>query len=235
MYNHALGMSFEQFLETHEGFMYKMHRKYINSGDVYGWTSDDILQHCMIGMYTAYKKFDPSLGWSVTTIIGNCIRFEIARYLNRDNRNGIKLSRITKEFYYKEIHNKINELTREEIIEVCRKNGLTKFMVDQLLAISELSVSSLDFAIPNDANQETSLYDVIRVEETTIEEMAIQNTVLEKFLGSISDRDRMIVLCSMEGETQSQIAEKVGVTQVQVSRILKKLRNKLKGLLEVEV
>jgi RNA polymerase sigma factor (sigma-70 family) len=80
-------------------------------------------------------------------------------------------------------------------------------------------VSSLDVAY-ND-NSETTLADVI-ASNYSLENSILKEIELHQRLAILTEKERTIITLSLESSSQSEIGKKLGITQVQVSRIIKK-------------
>lgn len=194
---------------------------------------DDLFQIGCIGMIKAIDNFDLSQNVQFSTYAVPMILGEIKRYL-RDNsafrvtrslRDLSYLIAQTREKYVKE-HNE--EPTIDKICE------LTKAAKeDVILAIdSTVAPMSIYDCVYNDGGDQIYLLDQLKNEkeesENTIDKIAI-----EQVLGKLSDKEKYIITKRyFNDKTQSELAEELGVSQAQISRIEKNALERMKKRVE---
>ena len=183
---------------------------------------DDLFQIGCIGLIKAFDNFDRSLNvkfsiYTVPMIIG-----EIRRYL-RDN-NSIRVSRSLKDIAYKAIYAK-EELTRNNlkeptIMEISKEIGIEKEDIVSALDAIQSPVSLYD---PVYTEGGDTLYVMDQIsdkknkEENWVEEMALSDAIKR-----LPQKERYIVdLRFFKGKTQVEVANEVGISQAQVSRLEK--------------
>ena len=183
---------------------------------------DDLFQIGCIGLIKAFDNFDRSLNvkfsiYTVPMIIG-----EIRRYL-RDN-NSIRVSRSLKDIAYKAIYAKEevtrNNLKEPTIMEISKEIGIEKEDIVSALDAIQSPVSLYD---PVYTEGGDTLYVMDQIsdkknkEENWVEEMALSDAIKR-----LPQKERYIVdLRFFKGKTQVEVANEVGISQAQVSRLEK--------------
>ena len=198
-----------------------------------GYEPDDLFQVGSIGLLKAIDNFDLSYEVKFSTYAVPLIAGEIRRFLRDDGmlkvsrtlkENGAKISREAQK--WRELHH--SEPTLEQL---SRQTGLPED--DILLAVSaNAPVDSLYRTVPGSSGKEITLQEQIRDEKDEISR-EIDRLFLEQLLSELPKEERrLIFLRYFQGKTQVQVAEILQITQVQVSRMEKKLLKKLRELAE---
>lgn len=197
-----------------------------------GHEPEDLFQIGSIGLMKAIDKFDTSFEVRFSTYAVPMITGEIKRFLRDDGM--IKVSRGLKETAYKAyITREILEkrMGREPTIEeVSQEIGVT--CEDITLALeSGAEIESLYKTIYQGDGNDIYLMDKLEEKENHNESL-LNQIVLNELLATLEDKEREIIqMRYFEEKTQSQIAEKMNISQVQVSRMEKKILIKLRGKL----
>lgn len=197
-----------------------------------GYEPEDLFQIGSIGLMKAIDKFDLSYEVKFSTYAVPMITGEIKRFLRDDGI--IKVSRSIKEMGMK-VKNVREELVyrfgREPTVEeIAREIGASK---EEVAASIEAGAEVESLYRSVNKNDENSLLLIDKIEEeSSAQEELLNRMVLRELLTDLSDKDREIIIRRYYyNETQSQIADKLGISQVQVSRlekkILKQMREKL--------
>ncbi|AUN15575.1 RNA polymerase sigma-F factor [[Clostridium] sordellii] len=216
----------EILIESNLGLVRSVVSKFLNIG----YERDDLFQLGSIGLIKAIYKFDPKFNVKFSTYAVPMILGEIKRYLRDDGM--IKVSRSLKQIAIKakmqtEILTK--KLGREPTIEELSKEvGVDK--EDLVMALeSNFSVEYLHGVIHEEEGSPICLIDKISLKGENEEEKVIDNLLLKEVLGKLDKRERQIIMLRyFEDKTQSEIGEMLNISQVQVSRIEKKVLSKLK-------
>lgn len=219
--------SLEQFLSSNTGLVKKIALRFYNRG----YEPEEIIQLGMIGLFKAVKNFDFSYGVQFSTYAVPLITGEIKRFL-RDN-GYIKVSRSTRELAVK-----INEVSESyekkfgsspSVSELSKLTGYSSEDIIFALNSSE-SVSSLDSLINDEKNSERILK--IRDEKADFEEKTINRINLSRIIGTLKPKERQVLTFRyFSNLTQKQTAEKLGVSQVQISRIEKNVLDKIRKMM----
>ncbi len=213
----------QSLIENNLGLVHSCATKFKGRGVEY----DDLFQAGCVGLIKAANGFDESLGYVFSTYAVPAILGEIKRIF-RDG-GAIKVGRALKEkarFVRLEAEKLSNELNREPTVsELSEYLGLTPCEVSELLTIN-LPVISL--TSPQNEEEEKQLDVPVESEEERIAE----KLSLDECIYSLEERDRLLIeLRYFKSQTQSCVAKKLGMTQVQVSRrekkILEEIREKL--------
>ncbi len=193
---------------------------------------DDLFQIGCIGLIKAIDNFDSSLNVKFSTYAVPMIIGEIRRYL-RDN-NSIRVSRSLKDTAYKAIYTR----------EVLTRKNLKEPTIEEIA--TEIGISKEDIVYAMDAIQNPmSLYEPIYTDagdtlyvmdqisdKKNKEENWVEHLSLNEALKRLGERERDIIhLRFFEGKTQMEVADIIGISQAQVSRLeknaLKMMRNYL--------
>lgn len=193
---------------------------------------DDLFQIGCIGLIKAIDNFDSQLNVKFSTYAVPMIIGEIRRYL-RDN-NAIRVSRSLKDTAYKAIYTRElltkQNLKEPTIEEIANEIGISK--EDIVYAMDALqNPMSLYEPIYTDAGDTLYVMDQIS-DKKNKEEIWIENLSLNEALKKLDKREREIItLRFFEGKTQMEVADIIGISQAQVSRLeknaLKIMRNYL--------
>lgn len=196
--------------------------------------ADDLFQIGCIGLMKAVDNFDTTLNVRFSTYAVPMIIGEIRRYL-RDN-NSIRVSRSLRDTAYKAIY------AKEHYI----KQNLREPTVQEIA--SEIGINKEDIVYALDAIQSpVSLYEPVYTEggdtlyvmdqisdKKNKEEHWIEDISLREAMNRLENRERNIIeMRFYEGKTQMEVAQEIGISQAQVSRLekhaLKSMKNYLRS------
>ncbi len=195
---------------------------------------EDLFQIGCIGLIKAVDKFDASFNVRFSTYAVPMILGEIRRYFRDDG--AIKVSRSLKELSIKarDISEKLEQnLGRPPSInELAEALGEETEDVVHALEASR-APESLFREYEDDEGSENRLIDRIISEEGNNENDTVERISLYSALKQLSTREkRLIWMRYYSGQTQQNVAKKLGISQVQVSRLEKKILDILRGKLE---
>ena len=221
----------EILISNNLGLVRSVVSKFLNIG----YDRDDLFQLGSIGLMKAVYKFDATFNVKFSTYAVPMILGEIKRYLRDDGM--VKVSRSLKQIAIKaktqsEILTK--KLGREPSIdELATQIGVEK--EDLVMAMeSNFSVEYLHGVIHEEEGSPICLIDKISLKGESEEEKVIDNLLLKEVLGKLEKRERQIIMLRyFEDKTQSEIGELLDISQVQVSRIEKKVLSKLKSYISL--
>ncbi len=189
---------------------------------------DDLYQIASIGFLKAIKNYDESFGVKFSTYTVPMVIGEIKRYM-RDN-GAIKVSR-----NLKILANKINkyidayQTTNDKsptVEHLSERFGITPEEVAEALDSAKMPLSIYDKFEDEDDAQE--LIDKIPSGEK--EEDILNKIMLNGVIEGLTERERkIVVLRYFRDKTQSEIAENLGLSQVQISRLENKILNKIRA------
>ena len=183
---------------------------------------DDLFQVGVIGLIKAIDNFDLSYGLKLSTyacplIVGECKRFL------RDN-NSIRVARSTKDTAYKVLKIKeelTNELGREPSTDmIAKKLGLTELEVSDALN-SMKDIISMYEPIYNDGGDTIYLADQLEDKKDELYSLDYKIS-LKDALSKLKEKERYILYERyIYGKTQLELAEEIGISQAQISRLEK--------------
>ncbi len=184
--------------------------------------ADDLFQVGCIGLIKAIDNFDLSQGVFFSTYAVPMIIGEIRRHL-RDN-NPIRVSRSLRDIAYKALQIKeriLNEQNRDATIEeVAKEIGVEKEELSYALDAIQEPVSLYE-PIYNDGADALFIVDQIG-DDKNIDENWVENIAINEGLKKLKDREKMIIKKRFfDGKTQMEVAEEIGISQAQVSRLEK--------------
>lgn len=183
---------------------------------------DDIFQVGCIGLIKAIDNFDVSHGVQFSTYAVPMIIGEIRRYL-RDN-NSIRVSRSLRDTAYKALAAKeklISKNAKEPTIEEIAKE-LDLPREDVLFALDAIQDPiSLFEPVYHDGNDAVFVMDQVSDEKSS-DASWLENISLSEAMKRLNEREKHILnLRFFEGKTQMEVADEIGISQAQVSRLEK--------------
>lgn len=200
---------------------------------------EDLIQVGMIGLLAAFRRFDPSYGrsfesFAVPTIVG-----EIKRFI-RDKTWSVHVPRRIKELGPK-IKNAVEILTTElqrspRVEEIAAHIGVSE---EEVLETMEMGKSyqalSVDRSIEaDDEGSAVTLLDLVGADDDGYEKTD-QHLLLEKAFSVLTEREKeILVLTYFENMSQKDTGEKLGISQMHVSRLQRRALQKLRESIRVE-
>lgn len=199
-------------------------QRFSNRGD----SPDDLFQVGCIGLIKAIDNFDCSLGVRFSTYAVPMILGEVKRYL-RDN-NQVRVSRSLRDLAYRAMQAKerlMGEHSREPNIEEIAKeiDAKREDVVMALEAISEpMSLYEPVFSEAGD-----TIYVMDQIGDGNDDENWLDEISLKQAIANLGQREKKILsLRFFQGKTQVEVAEQIGISQAQVSRLEKGALGKIK-------
>lgn len=194
--------------------------------------ADDLFQIGCIGLIKAIDNFDTTLNVKFSTYAVPMIIGEIRRYL-RDN-NAIRVSRSLRDIAYKAIYAKehyMKENLKEPTIqEIASEIGIEKEMIVYAMDAIQNPISLFE---PVYTEGGDTLYVMDQIsDKKNKEEHWLENLSLQEALNRLGNRERNIIeLRFYEGKTQMEVADEIGISQAQVSRLEKNALKSMKNYL----
>jgi RNA polymerase sigma-B factor len=224
----------ERLIEQYLSLVRSLARRYAHRGE----QLEDLVQIGCIGLIKAIDRFDLERGVELTTYATPNIIGEIKRHF-RDKGWSVRVPRGLQELNVK-LSRLVEELTVKlgrspTISELAKASGAEEEDVLEALesgrAYSSLSLSSGGGI---DDDEDVDPMETIGTDEPRYE-IAEEWAVLEPGLRVLDDRERMIIhLRFFEGLTQSQIAQQVGISQMHVSRLIRRALEKIREEIDLE-
>lgn len=199
-------------------------KTFLNKGVEY----DDLYQLGCVGFLKAIKNFDENMGVKFSTYAVPMIAGEIKRFLRDDGM--IKVSRSIKTLAIK--IRSLNERLKSEGKEPLKINELAKhFSVDEEDVVEALDSSQQILSIQakldeDDPNSQSMIDKITTVDKS--DEMLDKLILKDEILKLPEKEKKIILLRYFRGKTQGEVAEILGISQVQVSRMESKIIESLK-------
>ena len=196
-----------------------------------GENPDDLFQVGCVGLIKAIDNFDLSQNVQFSTYAVPMIIGEVKRYL-RDN-NSIRVSRSVRDLAYKVIQCKekyIKENGKEpQVEEIAKELDVSKEEVAFSLDAIQDPVS-LQEPVFNDGSDSIYVMDQVKDSKNT-DEMWAEKMTIESALERLNPKEKMIVTKRFfDGRTQMEVADEIGISQAQVSRLEKNAIQHIKRL-----
>ncbi len=212
-----------RLVENNKGLIWNIVKRFTGRG----YETEDLYQIGCMGFIKAMKRFDTSFEVQVSTYAVPYILGEIKRYIRDDGM--IKVSRRSKELAIK-----ILELQREHLAKTGEEISILE--ISKTLKIPKEEITyAMDCLKPVSSIYEESSSDdsrnVIDKIPCTKDESnnIVDKIALKQLIENLDDREKQIILLRFyKDKTQSEVAKVLGITQVQVSRIEKKILNSMK-------
>ena len=191
---------------------------------------DDLFQVGCIGLIKAIDNFDLSFDVKFSTYAVPMILGEVKRYL-RDN-NSIRVARSVKDVAYhafqikEELTNKLNK--EPSIKEIATALNLTEFEVSNALD-SMRDTLSISEPIYSDGGDTIYLQDQIEDKNNNMKNIE-EKIALKQAINKLKDKEKYIIVERyITGKTQMELADEIGISQAQISRIEKNALNNIKN------
>ena len=196
-----------------------------------GESADDLFQVGCVGLIKAIDNFDLSQNVQFSTYAVPMIVGEVKRYL-RDN-NSIRVSRSVRDLAYKaiQVKEKYNkEYGREpKVEEIAKELGVEK----EEIAFSFDAIQdpvSLQEPVYNDGAESIYIMDQVKDAKNT-DELWAENLSLAEAMKKLNSREKTIISKRFfDGRTQMEVAEEIGISQAQVSRLEKSAIERIKKM-----
>ena len=214
-----------QLVEENVGLIWCVVRRFLGRGV----ESEDLFQIGSIGLLKAIDKFDFSYEVKFSTYAVPMISGEIQRFLRDDGM--IKVSRSVKELAYKAF------LAREKLQEILQREPTLEELADKMQIEKEELVMALEASgeveslykpvYQKDGN-EVPLLEKLEEKESQ-EEKVLNKMLLSKLLEELDKEERQLIYMRyFANKTQMEIGQALGISQVQVSRMEKRILKRMR-------
>ena len=218
----------EILIKNNSGLIWNIVKRFMGRG----YEADDLYQIGSIGLIKAIKRFDTNLDVQLSTYAVPYILGEIKRFIRDDGI--IKVSRQTKELAVKikQIQNEYLNKHGEEIT-IKQISEILKIPKEEIASAIESS-NSVDSIYSVEGADTDDRMLIEKITDNTDEYNNIVNKItLTEIIENLDKREKEVILLRFYKEqTQSQVGKILGITQVQVSRIEKKVLGKMRLKLE---
>ena len=224
----------DQLIMSHLNLVRFLANKFKNRGE----PIDDLVQVGYLGLLKAIDGFDPSRGLEFTTYATPTILGEIKRHF-RDKGWSVRVPR-----RLQELSAKVNQANDELTTRLQRSPKVAEIAeyldasVDDVLEAMESSSAyrsvSLEGSNSTDNEDSPTIMDRYAIEDADLERTD-DRLVVEDALRDLSPREREVIeLRFNEGMTQIEMAERLGISQVQVSRLLRRTLKRIQDKIDPE-
>lgn len=215
----------EQIIRENEGLIWSTIKRFISKG----YDKDDLYQLAAIGFVKAIKRFDFNFNVRLSTYSVEYMIGEIKKFIRDDGI--IKISRSIRELSLKvkDIEKDVLVKTGEKI-EIEKLAKILEVTVEEVVEAKKIinNVKSLNEDIQNDDGTTFKIHEK-ELGTDEHEEKIVDKIMLLDSMNSLDRRDKNIIdLRYFKEKTQTQVAKILGISQVQVSRIERKILSKLK-------
>lgn len=210
----------EKLVNSNIGLVWSVARKFNNRG----YELEDIFQIGCIGILKAIKNFDESFNVKFSTYAVPLVVGEIKRFLRDDGM--VKVSRSLKENAWKAkrtAEQLMKEYGREPTLEEISQ--VTEIAVEDIVTALEANeeVESIYKSVYQNDGSEIFLVDQIAQTSNKHEEM-LNHMLLEQLLEGLQEEEKVLIqMRYFQEKTQVEVAKRMGISQVQVSRMEKKI------------
>ena len=193
---------------------------------------DDLFQIGVVGLIKAIDNFNIEMDVMPSTYFCPMIIGEIRRYL-RDN-NSIRVSRSLRDIAYKAIYTRENymkqHLKEPTVTEIAQEIGIEKEMIVYALDAIQSPVSLFE---PVYSEGGDTLYVMDQIsDQKNKEDHWLENLSLREAMKRLNQREKHIIeMRFYEGRTQMEVADEIGISQAQVSRLEKNALKTMKNYL----
>ena len=219
----------DQLIEAHIGLAEYLARRFANRGE----PLDDLVQVASLGLVKAVERFDPARGLEFTTFATPTIVGELKRHF-RDKGWAVRVPRRVQELHLRitrVIDDLSNELGRSpNVDEIAKRAGTTEDeVIEAIDAGSAYRSTSLD-AGRSDDDESPGLLGQLGDVDPELARSELRTT-LGPLIAALPEREQvMLYLRFYEGLTQSEIAKRLGISQMHVSRLLARSLQQLREL-----
>ena len=214
-----------RLVENNKGLIWNIVKRFNGRG----YETEDLYQIGCMGFIKAIKRFDTGFEVQLSTYAVPYILGEIKRFIRDDGM--VKVSRSTKELAIK-----ILELQKEHLAKTGEE--ITIMQISQILKIPKEEITyALDCLKPvssiyeessNSGDDDRTMIDRLRYDKDEQANL-VDKLAIKQLISNLEEREKQIILLRFyKDKTQSEVAKVLGITQVQVSRIEKKILNSMK-------
>lgn len=194
-----------------------------------GENADDLFQVGCVGLIKAIDNFDLSQNVQFSTYAVPMIIGEVKRYL-RDN-NSIRVSRSVRDLAYKAMQFKekyTREKGKEPTIDIIAKElGVERESISASFDAIQDPIS-LQEPIYNDGAESIYIMDQVKDSKNT-DEFWAENMTIMQIMKKLNEKEKMIITKRFfDGRTQMEVADEIGISQAQVSRLEKTAIQRIK-------
>ncbi|MDP9005413.1 MAG: RNA polymerase sigma factor SigF [Actinomycetota bacterium] len=222
----------DELIEAHLGLAEYLARRFSNRGE----PLDDLVQVASLGLVKAVERFDPGRGLEFTTFATPTIVGELKRHF-RDKGWAVRVPRRVQELHLR-VTGVIDDLQLElgrspTVAEIAVRAGTSEDeVIEAVDAGSAYRSASLDAGRSDDEESPGLLGQLGQIDPELVR--AERRAALTPLMAELPEREQlMLYLRFYQGKTQSEIAQRLGISQMHVSRLLSRSLERLRELAEV--
>ena len=213
-----------KIIKKNSGLIWSIVKRFLGRG----YDKEELEQIAYIGFIKAIKGFDVSLDFKLSTYAVPYIIGEIKRFIRDDGAIKVSMS-------IKELSTKIGQVQREYLVKKGKEITIEELSKelnvekeDIILALeSQKSIESIDKNVYEDESGESKISKISNQKDET--NILIDKLCIEELINKLEIRDKKIILLRYyKGKTQTEVAKILGITQVQVSRLEKRILNEMR-------
>ena len=222
----------EVLIEKNLGLVHAIVRRFIGRGV----ETEDLFQIGTIGLIKAIDHFDLSFDVKFSTYAVPLITGEIKRFLRDDGI--VKVSRTIKEQ-----GQKLKLLRQSMQVQLGREPTLQELVAESGYTMEEIvmateadcKVESIYTSVYQNDGKQVELVDMLGKEDTEKEEL-LNRMLLQQLIGNLNEKETLLIrMRYFQDKTQTEVAKCMGISQVQVSRLEKKILLSMRKLAEGKV
>jgi RNA polymerase sigma-B factor len=220
-----------ELIEAHKSLAMHLARRFANRGEPF----DDLLQVAYLGMLKAVERFDPDRNLEFSTFATATVEGELKRHF-RDRTWSVRVPRRPQELHLR-LGNAINDLSQRlkrppRVPELAVELGVSDEDVLEAMEVGGAYRSTSIDSRPSE-NSETLTLEGRLGEDDHGFDLAEHRVLLERVIEELPEREQTIIRLRFFDEmTQTEIAQRVGISQMHVSRLLARTLGVLRDRLE---
>ena len=211
----------EVLIEQNLGLVHHIVKRFLNRG----YEAEDLFQIGVIGLIKAIDKFNTSFEVKFSTYAVPLIAGEIKRFIRDDGM--VKVSRTLKEngIKIKYARERLNmQLNREPTLEEVAKEAELSAEEVVLAMEANIQVESIYQSVYQNDGNEIYMVDQLADKGRDEQESMLNHLVVKQLIDGLPETEqRLIILRYYQDKTQTEVAKLLGISQVQVSRMEKKI------------
>lgn len=213
----------EKLINVNNGLIWSIVRRFKDRG----YELEDLYQVAVIGFIKSIKKFDTNFEVKLSTYAVPYILGEIKRYIQTNGP--IKISRTIKELQYKIVEQQKEALKKGKEITIEELSKELNVSKEEIVVSLESNVT-INSIYDSDSNKEDGL-NILDTLSTGIDEQTIltNKIAITELIKNLKEKEKQVILLRyFRGKTQTEVGKIMGVNQVQISRIEKKVLELMK-------
>ncbi len=213
----------EKLINVNNGLIWSIVRRFKDRG----YELEDLYQVAVIGFIKSIKKFDTNFEVKLSTYAVPYILGEIKRYIQTNGP--IKISRTIKELQYKIVEQQKEALKKGKEITIEELSKELNVSKEEIIVALESNVT-INSIYDSDSNKEDGL-NILDTLSTGIDEQTIltNKIAITELIKNLKEKEKQVILLRyFRGKTQTEVGKIMGVNQVQISRIEKKVLELMK-------